>query len=108
MGLVSMPLSAFFSATAVPCLSAPSRRESAMHSEVVITMSTSMPTMMGAAASGPSSATSRGTPMKPVLGKAATRAPKEASFQRMRSFRVTAMVKPTMTRPQSSQTRKTE
>ena len=108
MGLVSMPRRAFFSATAMPCLSAPSRRESAMHSEVVITMSTSMPTMMGAAACAPSRATSSGTPMKPVLGKAATSAPKEASFQRMRWFSVTAMVKPTMTSAHSSQTVNTE
>jgi hypothetical protein len=79
-----------------------------MHSEVVMTMSTSMPTMMGAAASGPSKATSRGTPMKPVLGKAATSAPNDASFQRMRSLSVTAIVKPTITRPHSIQTMNTE
>ena len=59
-----------------------------MHSEVVITMSTMMVTMIGPAARGPSRATSSGTPMKPVLGNAATSAPKEASFQPMRAFRL--------------------
>ena len=34
--------------------------------------------------------------MKPVLGKAATSAPKEASFQPMRPLRVTATVNATM------------
>ena len=59
-------------------------------------MSTVIETIAGPAASAPSSATKRGTPMKPVLGKAATSAPKDASFQPVRGPRVTAMVKPTM------------
>ena len=68
-----------------------------MHSDVVITMSMTMVTMAGPAASGPNKATSKGTPMNPVLGKAATKAPREASFQRMRAFRLTATLNPTMT-----------
>jgi hypothetical protein len=90
MGLVAMPLkaSAHGHAHAVGAL-APSRRDSAMHSELVMTMSTTMVTMAGPARCAPSSATSSGTPMKPVLGKAATRAPKAASFQPMRALRVT-------------------
>ena len=104
MGLNSMPLSALRAATAMPCVSALSRRDSAMHSEVVITMSTVMVTIIGPAACAPSRATSSGTPMKPVLGKAATSAPNEASFQPMRRFSVTAIVKPTMVKAHSSQT----
>ena len=44
--------------------------------------------MAGPAACAPSSATSSGTPMKPVLGNAATSAPNDASFQPMREFRL--------------------
>ena len=55
-----------------------------------------MVTMVGPAAEGPSKATNSGTPMKPVLGKAATSAPKEASFQRMRSLRLTDTLKATI------------
>ncbi len=75
-----------------------------MHSELVITMSTTMVTMIGPAARAPSSATSSGTPMKPVFGKAATSAPNEASFQPMRAFRLMATVNPTITSAHSSQT----
>ncbi len=107
MGLCSMPWSALFAAWAKPCSSAPSSRDSAMHSEVVITMSTTMVTMMGPAAAAPISATKSGTPMKPVLGNAATSAPKAASFQRMRSFRVTTTVKATVTSAHSSQVKNT-
>jgi hypothetical protein len=57
-----------------------------MHSDVVMTRSSQDGEMAGPAAPAPSSATSSGTPMKPVLGKAATSAPKDASFQRTRSF----------------------
>ena len=53
------------------------------------------------ASDGPSSAAIRGTPMKPVLGNAATSAPKEASFQRMRAFKLMAMLKPTTTKAQN-------
>ena len=73
-----------------------------MHSEVVTTMSITMVTITGPAACAPSSATSSGTPMKPVLGNAATSAPKAASFQPMRRFRLMATVNATMT---SAQTR---
>ena len=103
MGLVSMPRSARRSATAMPWVPAPSSRDSAMHSEVVSSMSTSMVRMAGPAACAPSSATSSGTPMKPVLGKAATSAPKAASFQPMRA-RVSATMPPTITRAHSTYT----
>ena len=72
-----------------------------MHSDEVITMSTKIVTMAGPAALGPNSATSRGTPIKPVLGKAATNAPNDASFQPIRAFLVTAMVKATITNAQN-------
>ncbi len=55
----------------------------------------------GPAAAAPSSATSSGTPMKPVLGKAATRAPKAASFQRMRAFRLNFTVPATISSAQA-------
>ena len=71
-------------------------------------MSNSMVRMVGPAAAGPSSATSSGTPMKPELGKAATSAPSEASFQRMRWFSVMAMQTPTITNPHSRYTPATE
>ena len=44
--------------------------------------------MAGPAACAPSKATSSGTPMKPVLGNAATRAPNDASFHPMRELRL--------------------
>ena len=72
-----------------------------MHTEVVTTMSTSMVTITGPAACAPSNATSSGTPMKPVLGKAATSAPKAASFQPRRG-REASRASPTTTRPHSS------
>jgi hypothetical protein len=102
-----MPLSAFCAAWATPCSSALSSLESAMHSEVVITMSTMMVTMMGPAARGPSRATSSGTPMKPVFGKAATSAPKAPSFQPMRAFRLIVTVKATITSAHSNQVKNT-
>ena len=52
----------------------------------------------GPAAAGPSRATSRGTPMKPVLGKAATRAPKAASFSPTRGLSDTRTVIATTSR----------
>ena len=96
IGLRTTPARALRAATAAPCSPAASSRDRAMHKEVVNTMSTRMVTMAGPAAAGPSSATSSGTPMKPVLGKAATRAPKDASFQRMRSLRLTATLNATI------------
>jgi len=73
-----------------------------MHSELVMTMSTTMVTMAGPALCAPSSATKSGTPMKPVLGKAATSAPKAASFQPMCALRVSATVAPTITSAHST------
>ena len=96
MGLVSMPRSAFFTAADMPCWPALSSRESAMHSDVVSTMSIMMVTMAGPAAWAPSRATRSGTPMKPVLGKAATSAPNAASFQLVRGPRVASTAPPTM------------
>ena len=72
-----------------------------MQTELVITMSMTMVTIAGPAARAPSKATSKGTPMKPVFGKAATSAPKDASFQPMRLFLVTAMANPTITSAQN-------
>jgi len=75
-----------------------------MHSELVMKMSTRMVQMAGPAAAGPSSATSSGTPMKPVFGKAATRAPNAASFRCTRRLQVTATVKNTSSSAHSSHT----
>ena len=86
IGLSAIPFRALRAASAAPCSSAPSSRDSAMHSELVTIRSTSMVRIAGPAAAAPSSATSSGTPMKPVLGNAATSAPNAASFQRMRAF----------------------
>jgi hypothetical protein len=72
-----------------------------MHSEVVNTKSTKMVTMAGPAAEAPSSATNKGTPMKPVLGNTPTKAPNAASFQPMRLFRLTATTKPTISNEQN-------
>ena len=69
---------------------------SAMHSELVMNRSTSSVTTSGPTAPGPSSATSSGTPMKPVLGKAATRAPKLASLRPTRSLRLQLITTNTM------------
>ena len=66
-------------------------------------MSTSMVRMAGPAACAPSSATSSGTPINPVLGKAATSAPNAASFQPIRA-RVSATVPPTITSAHSTYT----
>ena len=69
-----------------------------MHNEVVTTMSINTSKIAGPAARGPSRATTRGTPMKPVFGNAATSAPKAASFHPMRPRRVTVTTKPTVVR----------
>ena len=96
IGLSATPFNAFVAAFAAPCSSAPSRRESAMHSELVTSRSTRMVRIAGPAACAPSSATSSGTPMKPVLGKAATKAPKDASFHPMRELRLAQTTKATI------------
>ena len=98
MGLVSMPPRALRSAGRAPPSPWP-RRDSAMHSEVVISMSMAMVRITVPALPAPSSATSSGTPMKPELGKAATRAPNAASFQPQRR-RVASTVPATSSRPQ--------
>ena len=67
-----------------------------MHSELVTIRSASTVQIAGPAAAGPSSATSRGTPMKPVLGNDATRAPNAAFFRSTPSLKVTATVKNTI------------
>jgi hypothetical protein len=64
-------------------------------------MSMTMVTMAGPAAAVPNKATNKGTPMKPVLGNAPTKAPKAASFQPMRLLSVTATTKATMTKAQN-------
>ena len=75
-----------------------------MHNDEVMIKSTAKATIAGPAAAAPKSATNSGTPMKPVFGKAATSAPKDASFQPMRGLRLTATVKPTMISAQSKYT----
>jgi hypothetical protein len=67
-----------------------------MHSELVISRSTSTVVNTGPAACGPSSAASSGTPMKPVFGKAAVSAPKAASLACTLGERVSAMVPKTI------------
>ena len=86
---------------------APCSCDSAMHTELVTNRSASTVQITGPAAAGPSSATSSGTPMKPVLGNAATSAPKLASFRPMVAFSDTAMVKPTTTSAHSTYTAST-
>jgi hypothetical protein len=61
-----------------------------MHSDEVTTRSNAIVMIIGPAACAPRIATSSGTPMKPVFGKAATSAPKAASFQPMRALRVSS------------------
>ena len=87
-----MPRKACRAALAAPCSSAPSRRDSAMHSDEVTTRSKAMVMIIGDAACVPRIAIRSGTPMKPVFGKAATSAPKAASFQPMRCLRASATV----------------
>ena len=79
-GFDSAPRSARNAATRAPCSAAPCACASAMHSELVTNRSASTLQITGPAAAGPSSATSSGTPMKPVFGNAATSAPKAASL----------------------------
>ena len=98
-GLVSMPRSARATAARASLLPAPAcpSCDNPMHSEVVSTMSSARATMAGAAAACPSSATSSGTPMKPLFGKAATSAPNEASAQPIARRRATSTVSATTT-----------
>ena len=106
-GLFTTLLSAMRAAADAPSVPAPSSRESAMHKDEVKIMSTLIDTIAGPAALAPSSATSRGTPIKPVFGKAATSAPKEASFQFFRGrshSRVTATASATINTAQSMYT----
>jgi len=110
MGLAAMPLRALLAASSAPDTPppAPSSRDSAMHSELVTTMSTMIITITGPTLLGPISAASSGTPMNPVLGNAATKAPMEASFQRMRSFSDMATANATITSAHSKYTPNTE
>ncbi len=86
----------------MPCVPAASSRDSATHSELVMSMSTAIVRIAGPATCAPSSATSSGTPMKPVFGKAATSAPKAASFQPMRGPRVASTVPATISSAHST------
>ena len=95
-GFFSTPFSALPMARETPCSLAPSSRDSAMHSDEVTIMSIASATMAGPAARWPSSATSSGTPMKPEFGNAATRAPKDASFQPTAPRRVVTTVSATI------------
>ena len=108
MGLSATPRSALRAAAVAPACPAPSSRDRAIHSELVTTRSTSKEAIAGPAAAGPSRATSSGTPMKPVFGKADTSAPKAASFQRIRSFRLQRRVTATISSAQGSHTATTE
>ena len=105
-GFLTTPSNAFLAAWPTPCWPAPSKRDSAMQSDVVMTMSMTMVTMAGPAAAVPSKATNKGTPMKPVLGKAPTKAPNAASFQPKRLFKVMATTKATMTKAQNKYMKK--
>mgnify|MGYP006149689411 CR=1 FL=1 len=55
--------------------------------------------MTGPAAAAPNKATNKGTPMKPELGNAATKAPKEASAQLFFCCRASFTLKPTIIAP---------
>jgi len=94
MGLDATPVSALFAAS--QALPPPrSRRDKAMHSEEVSTISITMVRMAGPTDAAPKNATSKGTPMKPVLGKAPTSAPIAPSFQPMRPPRCALRVSST-------------
>ena len=68
-------------APAAPSLRCPCACASARHSVLVRNRSTSSVPITGPAAASPNSATSNGTPMKPLFGNAATSAPKAAFFR---------------------------
>ena len=101
-GFVAMPFSACSAARSAPCAPAAPRRDSAMHSDEVMTMSIASAAIAGAAARWPSRPTSSGTPMKPELGKAATSAPKAASFQPTAPRRVSPTASATIASAQPS------
>ena len=114
-GLDSAPRSARSAAARAPGPAAPgppapstpgacSSCDKPMHSELVTNRSASTVQITGPAAAGPSSATSSGTPMKPVLGNAATSAPNAASFNPTRALRDTRIVKNTTTSAHSPYT----
>jgi hypothetical protein len=63
-----------------------------------------MAEIIGPAAAAPSSVTSSGTPMKPVLGHAATSAPNAASIRRSGGRRVIATATATITRAHTTHT----
>ena len=81
MGLRSTPCSARNTARAGPCSVAAPHCDRPMQTEVVTTKSTSSVAMTGPAPASPNSARMSGTPMKPELGNAATKAPMAASGQ---------------------------
>ncbi len=80
-GLAMAPRRARRNAWRQPAPAASWACANAMHNELVMNRSTRMVLIIGPATCGPISATSSGTPMKPVFGKAATSAPKAASFR---------------------------
>ena len=75
-----------------------------MHSDTVTIMSKAMLMMSGEAACAPRMATSSGTPMKPVFGKAATSAPKAASFHPIRALGLRVTVRHTTISAHTPQT----
>ncbi len=83
-GLLSAPRSARPKGASTPCCVAVSLAgrscARARHSELVKTMSMRMQPISGPAVFSPSRPISSGKPMKPEFGKAATSAPKAASF----------------------------
>ena len=70
--------------------------------------SASIEQITGPAACAPNSATKSGTPMKPVLGNAATSAPNAASFRCTRLFRLKLTVKNTMSNADVKYTSRTD
>ena len=98
-----MPRNAWTAARRTPCSSMVSRRDSATHSDEVITMSMVSVTITGAAEAAPTSVASSGTPMKPEFGNVATSAPNAASFHPTAPRRVVKTVKVTMIRAHASQ-----
>src|SRR5205085_6211788 len=91
-GLNAAPRNAVTIAARCPCLDASCHCASAMHTELVRTMSTTMVEIIVPAAAGPTSVTT--SRMNPVLGKAATCAPNAASFRLTEPRHVSAMVRP--------------
>ena len=98
MGLPMTRPKACFAARFAPSMPAPSKRDKATHSEVVSNISTKIVAIAGPALAAPSNMANNGTPINPVLGKAATKAPKEASFHPMAPRLVMTMVSATIMR----------